>query len=1024
MSKDFQLETVHQLNKHAERLLAALYSVVKEFESDDFQFINSNEATKFLKGKSKDPKFLAYMTSERVEQWGRALRHSYCVLQHARCWQIEAHKTLFDAQAQSGDLDLTWNYIYSFPVLRLFANYVKVHLFLRLIPKAQHAVSLYRRCLAFFGKQDQNLDGLLNFLKLRETLKPVEAELQGLQDHLSSGFKAILPALQMALGPAPTFPWRMLSLVERPRPLLPSDIFFDENYLVLMHLGEICECFLLFGIIFMQYLVSDPFFMDAFVLAYSYCLVIHLYGSINVDIKELFTQVKKFKDKRLEIDMQFMEGGDASWVRQKSSQAYCRRKLTAVCKDFIAACKVDASIVCTKHPIALSLLGFMSFELQLAFSLKTAKPSLDPWSVGDMSEMMFWFCKLVSIMTHMIPDLRRYFLFNLREFDSNYLDTLAHSYVIPQAIYEQIRTLVAALRILNIEDFDNGEDLDLYPCISMSGAISAAFNRFGQAKGITHLSQLLQLISGCYFRLSMFQDPYGEILKVSGIHRFWQYLDHITAIANDFNDHNAKYNVFVLHMCHFYGMDEAAIGEIPTLRAQVKSSYESGVRLMVNTIFSWFKGLQDQCFRDFRQQMSATNAIDESDVAGKESQFAMRKNLKQSDVLLQKITHTLAAMQEIGVIYVLSEEHNVFGELSSKIETIMSLFFREETSPPMELTKKIQTARWALQLICSAANFPFHQTVFKNMLALSSGGDDDKLGPIARGYRKMYKQLATESLKSAYYSNNQEMFVPTGSQGGQSTVFHYMSLPALHALHELIGTNGCYAITKDLAALAGLLTEPLAKSLAQVIKNKSSFEDGFCQFADSEKIIKELGHVSAVLKLRDMFRPFAGGAENIPTKPEFDIDVINAMKKSGILDVITDVTSTKVLGALLSAPYWEKFDYIVEHDAMVDNSHIWARTLDAWIGTAIHEDKKKEVMMFYDQLFLESLNAINKGREVYGSRMKGKWPAMNLIILVDHLVTVSKYADYSQLERRVAYHYIRSLYTAKLGARKSGKSGS
>ena len=1018
MNKGFQLEAIHELNRHAERLLAALYSVLKEFESEEFQFMNSPEAAKFLKGSSKDPKFLAFMTSERVEQWGRLLRHPYAVLQHLRCWQMEAHKGLFDAQSQSGDLDITWNYVFGFPLMQLFTNYVKLHLFLIQLPKAQLSVQLYRRCLAFFGKQDQNLDGLLNFLKSRETLKPVEAELQGLQDHLSSGFKAILPAMQMALGAAPTFPWRMLSLVEKPRPLLPSDIFFREEYLVLIHLTEICECFVLFGILFMQFLVSDPFFMDAFVLVYSYCLVLHLYGSLNIDIKQLFTQVKKFKDKRLEIDMQFLDAGEAGWGRQKSSQGYCRRKLTTLIKDFIAACKVDASIPCTKHPIALSLLGFASFELQLAFALKTSKPALEPWPVGDISELMFWFVKLVSIMTQMIPDLRRFFLFNLREFDCNYLDTLAHSYVIPQTVYKKIATLVSALRTLNIEDFDNGEDLDLYPCLSIAGSICSAFNKFGESKGITHLSQLLQLVSGCSFRLTMFQDPFGLILNISMVHKFWQYLDHLTAIANDFNDPNAKYNVFVLHMCHFYGMDEAAVAEIPFLRTQIKNSYDNGGRLMVNTIFSWFKGLQDQCFSDFRQQMSATTAIHATDVAGKESQLNARKKLKPADVLLQKITYTLAALQDLGVIYVLGEEHNVFAELSAKIETIMStLFFKEETSPPMELTKKIQTARWALQQICSAANFPFHHTVHKNLLALSSGSDgDDKLGPIAQGYRKMYVQLAKEALKSAYFSNNQEMFVPaSGSQSGHSTVYHYMSLPALHALHELIGTTGCYAITKALAALAGHLTKPLASTLAQVLKNRSSFEDGFCQFADSEKIIRELGHVSAVLRLRDMLRPFSGGTENIPTQPEFDVDVINAMKDAGIVDVITDVTVTKVLGALLSAPYWEKFDYDVAHDAITDNSHLWARTFDAWIGTAIHEDKGKQVEFFYDQLFLDALSAIAKGREVYSAKIKaGKWPGMNLIILVDHLVTVSRYADYSQLERRVAYQYIRSLYTAKL----------
>lgn len=997
----FQLETVHELNQHAERLLAALYSVSQELSSDEFRFLSQSEAKNWIKGKAKDPKLTAVLTAEKVQKWGRALRHPFAVLQHVRAWQAAALEALLQVQSVSGDWDLSWNYVYGFPTIQLFSNYVKVHIFLTTIPNLTVPVQLYMRCLSYFGRQDQNADGLVNFLKSRETLKACESELQKLEHHLSSAFKSLLPTLQLCLGLASTFPWKLLSLVERPKPLLPADIFFKDSYVCLMHLGEICDAYLLFGVMFMQYLATDPVYGEAFAMMASYCLVIHLYGQTNIDLRNLFNTVKKLKDKKIDYDASFLESAESNFPRQKSSQGYCRRKLTTIIKEYIAACKVDASIVCTKHAIAFGILGFADFELQLAFNLKKSKPQLDPFVAGEVSELMYWFVNLVALMTKMIPDLQRFFLFNLREFDSNFLDTLAHSYVIPQSIYNKIATLVSALRTVNIEDFDNGEDLDLYPCISMVGSIASAFNKFGQSRGITHLSQLLQLVSGCGFRLSMFQDTFGEILRHSHIHRYWQYLKLFGDLASESTDMNSKFNVFGIHMTHFYGMDEVAVGEIPQLSTEIKTAYGASIGQTLNTIFTWFKELQERCFNDMgRKDHSWCNPTHPEN---------SERLSDPSDFLLQKITFTLAATQEIGVINVLGEEHNVFQEVSSKIGTIMTnLFFQEEARPPMELTKKIQAARWALQLVCSACNFPFHQTVWANLQALSTSNQQDSLGPFGAGYAKKYVELARTVLKDAYYSNAQEMFVPAKErQEGQSVVYNYMSLPALHALHDLIGTNGCLVITKRLAQLAGELMQPLTKLLLQVMQNPNSYRDGACQFSEAEKIINALGHVSAVIKLREMFRPFVG-SQGIPSKPEFDLDLVVPMQEAGVVDLISDNTLISVLGALLASSYWDHFNYDVAHDAIVGNAHIWAHTFDTWIGAARQADKADKTVLFYRLLFekcLLSIDRCSKGKDKH---------AMSLYILVDHIVTDSKFTDYSALEPYVAYHLIRSLYTAKL----------
>jgi hypothetical protein len=159
-----------------------------------------------------------------------------------------------------------------------------------------------------------------------------------------------------------------------------------------------------------------------------------------------------------------------------------------------------------------------------------------------------------------------------------------------------------------------------------------------------------------------------------------------------------------------------------------------------------------------------------------------------------------------------------------------------------------------------------------------------------------------------------------------------------------------------------------------------------------------------------------GFAEELPVLPEHDLDLLKAHPDAGCAKLMDDAKIVDVLGSLIACPYWESFEYDAGHDAIHDNSHLWGRFFDAIIGVAVSE-KKLGADLFYRQLFAKFIQGIMKGKDVVTFKDKKKsYPGLPLMIVVDHVVSESVYADYSQLEQLITYQLIRSLYTAKLSS--------
>jgi hypothetical protein len=762
---------------------------------------------------------------------------------------------------------------------------------------------------------------------------------------------------------------------------------------VLIHLTEICDAFLLFGIFFLPRVQEDPFFLEGWMRAHASGVSIHVFADLNIEVKPVILALKK--QKKIEADVGFLELTDAAIARQRSAQTMKWRRLALLLRDFIAATQFDPSLICSRYGLCLSLLGFASFELCGAF-----KRNLDkrPWEPSDLCELLYYFVQLNDLVAKNVPEIRRFLIYNLHEFDSHYLDTIAHSFSMPLEMFTGLEALIAGLRLIDIEEYDRGTFFDLAPCASLVEAITVTFNVYGLTHGTSHLTSLMHLLSGLALRIGIYQNGLFGFLKVSKLHQFWHYLDYLELIlTKHFNDQTAGFHIAVLQTYHFFGFDEAAVAEMIGLPQFVKDSFQQSMKSVTQAIFSWFKSFQNH----FGDRAAHFEASDRDRL----------QHIQSADSLLHKLTLTLRAIGEIGSVRVMDLGCNIASVVRSDLSDLLQLMFlgNKAVHPPLELHRRVEVAKWSFQQICAAAHLSFPQALQHNLESFASTAEASSL---AVNYLDHYVQLAKEVLPQTFFSNTHEMFVAlTVKPNAPSTAASYLSLPPLHALRELIGRSGCLNIYRALAEVATNIARDLAASFLKILSGPATvFDSGILFVQDPGVLIRQLGHVCAVLRLREMIRPFAGQPKPVP---HADTDLCNALLTGPMRELADNPATVNLFASLLANTYWESLDYDVGHDAVKDNSHLWARFFDLFVGVAANLKTRITPDLFYRQLFLRSLACIHKGRDHYAKK-KQQYPGLDLIILVDHMVSESHYANYSQLEQYVSYHFVRSLYTARL----------
>ncbi|KAH0790249.1 hypothetical protein GPJ56_005822 [Histomonas meleagridis] len=1007
--EEFQLESLIELNKHGERLLAGMYDIIKSFGTSEFQSILTSEVQKKFRPESK--KIPQAPRNLKSGDTYNTLQRPYTILAHFRQFQALALKTLQLCKNQTPTISFVERYPLTLNLIQLYNTYVKLHILLTQYDDFTTIVNLYRWALEAVSKgTDPNGELLDKFLHERSSVKSLESELQFLNEPILNLLSTFTPSIVLIIGHPTSNLWDKLTLSEEPK-YNNSDTFLTIDQLTMIHLREICDFFLCFGFVSMQSLNQQ--LGQAFQLIYKYCLSIQLCGDIFIELKTLWNLFKK--NKKLEFDTSFVETAESDYSKIRPTQENKRLKISVLIRDFISASEVDASLLSTKFGVAFSLLGFAGFEIKNAFRIKATKPNL-PSSNHSISELVYLYGKLTVIYLKSIPDIQRFVIYNIREFDAPYIDTLAHSFTLSQSIYDQLTMLIAAMRTIDIAQYDQGTTYDLSKLLGLIYSLFTAFGRFSINHGASHLVPLLRLLSGVYFRMNLFQNTFLTILQISKISTFWAHINQISEYVGDTKFNESCYNIGAILLVHYCSMDNASISEIRSLPSTLKNHYQVLYKTISNSIRDLCDELQNEHYAKLRKQMLANNLMsDKAQSLGNESSNKARKEILPIASTTRKIGYSMMIAQEIGVVNICGEEHNLPEELRKDLQMYMvEMFSSEHLHPPVEVIRELQTARWIMQVVCSSGAMSLPITLYNSYHTLSDGVES----AFVKMYRNAYSGVIVNKLiPISFYSNSQDAFLPMPGKDNISPA-QYISEPAFQSLQALIGKEGCSLIIDSINNTIGEKIKQLAQTLNK-LSNSVKSEVSYPSFNDPEGLLHNIITLGSILQVRSMINEYTTN-NNSGVKPHLDNNFMNIINESlNGIDLFGDSNDGKfkflaIIASLFSLQYWECFDYDASNDAIKDNSHLISRVLDVFIAYALYQNKIKAPADAYAYFFTMFAKSIQCGMEHFKSNKKVNYPGSNMLILADLFVRCSDYADYGALEQAVSYQLIRSIYATIL----------
>jgi len=1046
----FESESLELLNNHAEKLRASFYKTYLVLNDGDIKPLQGKEITSLLKGlkdgKSPDQVSFPHLSADNIEKFGQILRSPYLGLVHFIDFQRKSIKLFSDVANESRNFDLNWNYVLVINVIKLFTNYIRLHLFLNSIPDIDKVSIVYGYCYKMkTSEYPDSCTMVTTFIKERDTYRILESELQILKDHFYGLFKSVVPVLDRVLNAGMTFTWNVLNLADNPKEYAEDSAFFKMEYIIMMRLMDICECFICYCMINHSILNNNQQFIDVFSLVISHIPQMHLYGEIRTDVRKVFDDFRKIRNKKSD-ELPLFDKQKELIQRMKQIRAFRCRKLIMISKEYVLSSMYDPTVLQTKLVVVLSLLGFCNFEILS----RLCEPVSD--QTFAVISLLSTVTKLVTICMQNISNILRFLVYNFHEYDGPFLNSKIHSFSIPQNDYNRLSRIVEGFKFVNINDYDNGKQYDLNGMRITLMRVMAWFNKYSINHGILHLSSLFELISAIYFRVDLYSHQNNMFLSFIPLNQYWMFKDVFSQISMQSDHPRSLESIGLLQLIHFYSYDINSIEDWPSFPTRIKEHANTLFKNIMKNVSSWLKSLMFDDMKDIREQVSISSLINPvfteknqndkytkiSDIPiGNESFIQNRYCFYGMSQKIFSIASTIRQAKAIGTISTINEPFNVFDEtLSSLGSTIVQMFESVNESSPFELLNQIKSCTVLMQNITPQARIDHidhmqkclqrlqHSPVsISNSLIQLNGS----LGHFSHSFYDMYTQFFRHSLVFAFYSITAQAFFAKPDLPLTATPPHvFASRPGLRTLQEVLGNYGMLVI--DIAAV-DTITEHF-KALSFFIDNylkdcdpnsPPAFASDPLIVIDSNEIIKSLCTIGAIVKFRSLLRnsisiDFSVEPEFSSLKPTIlphqDVLLFSKLKSLSIIKNSQHPHFPALIGSLFSSLYWSTAEYNTLNDAFMDNSHLMCGTIDSIIGVLKVEFPAFDYRNMITTIMRHSFQFIRKGDSILNTKKKRiRWPQLTLVILLDHFIKNSKYGDYSLLEPIVPYKVIRSIYT-------------
>jgi len=1039
-----EVEQLELLIQQGEKLRSSLYVVNKQLNGGSEKPLQSKEIISLCKalmeGKPKEMVTFPHLSYDDITSYGPKMRYSFCVLNHFVEFQKKTIKVLTDVCSESHIFDLSWNYVFVMPVMRLFTNYVRLHLFVNSIPDIEKVPYVYGYCFSKVAKTDSETSELLSFfLKERDNYRLLESELHILKEHFVGMFKSIVPIIDRLLKSGKQFTWNLLNLQDNPMALAKNSSFFKPEYIVMIHMNEICECFICFCLMNLDVLSSVVQFSDVMRLLAAYCNTFQLYGDFRIELRRIFEDVRKIRGKRSD-DISCLDRSRDTAKQILPDREFIIRKLTMILQDYNNGFSQDPTILQSKLVIVMSILGYANFELMTYFAQYTK--DIDP----SLLELLHIVMKVVIFGIRNTEQTARFLVYNFREFDSPLLFSKIHSFTMPQSDYQRFMLMIDAFNSLDIEMFDEGTKYDLTGMRVNIMREMATFNRFSTSHGVMHLAPLFNLISSIFFRVDLFVNVESLFTRIVPIQYFWCFKESFMSMVKQNNHKQSGLTVSLLAVAHFYSNDLNTINEWPEFSGFIKDHVNQISDIICENMLTWARSLQFNEMKEFRNQTSISSLLNRkedngtkdkprtfSDVPiGDESLLKNRRLFTPSYEKLECLVECMTNARQMGAIQVFGEKYVIIDEFMTKLSRLLLAFFESgEVTNPFEIVSQMGSASIILQSAMSAAQVNPSEFIAKSKAELQSVKIDidnstikinGPLGHFCNTFKDQYSDFFKGSLMETFYSMTAQAFLSNGNSKSSQSHF-FASRSALRTLHSIIQTPGMVAID-----FAGANTILMLLNQLEPIMSKYLYQNGTPEFlnnpfviTESPQIIKILCQIGAIQKFRNLLKQSIGvsiqndsnfGFMNPKVNPHEDLLMNSIIGDHPIIGAFQNELFNSFIGALFASPYWLNLNYNAQHDGFLDNSHLIVGFFDIISGSVMSKNLQFDRQKKYSDIFTQCYKSIISGEELNRARNKrAKWPKMGMILLLDHMIKNSRYADYSLLEPVISYQIIRSIYT-------------
>lgn len=1059
-----EIAYVTSLNKHAERILAGLYSVSKMFQdlaADlDTKEINDlySDCHKALKAKvdiNKDPKF-HHLIEDQIKYYGEKLRYPVNVLRHYMFFQQGALNLLQQAARTSKAFSLSWNYVHVQNIMELYKNYIKCYLFVLDLTQYEKVVTIYNYCYQRRnGVPIDELDKFYFHLINRATPLALVNDLKPLNGHIFPMFKTVASVLERILGPSTSFEWKLLNLSDNPENTYPGDTFFKNEYILMMNLDEIIDWFICFIMIGMPYLLADQQILELLKLVAQQKLLLQLHGDYCIEIRKIYERIRRVIKMQ---DMDYFNMFSVEFIdKQTKVRDYRRRRLAMALNEAYAGISSDPSLLPLKIPIILSLLGYANFEVTSSF---TANQFYDIKKFN--TSFLSLFLAIYRLTTFSVKNeaiIKRFIIFNLREYDGPFLNNLINTFHIPQNNYQTIEKFISALQTLDIEKYDNGTKYDLRGLLINIARLMSSFNFYNVSHGVLHLSPLFNMISLLYFHVNLFTNTTEVLLKSMPLHKYWCFTKSFFAISHNFTHDDSYVIPCFLAFAHYYTYDVNTNAEWKGFKGMVMSHVNDILNLASKSISEWARQFQNGFLKDLHDQENIVNINKlQNKVAKPQTDTKQTKNpVKDEHPLLSILVHeesklenrtvldpiakytgllcgSMELIYEIGKIKIFGEEYDIQEMVVDRMkELIQSIFSELRPQAPSDLIKTINSAKYILSIILTSANINPHEIIQSSIDQLiysplvitdkSVSLDKDKqVGYLTNLYAQHFKKFCREKIHKLVYSSKRKCFILPNVTNSES----FASMSSLRDLYKVIGIDGM--ITVDLAVCETV--NEFFDKLNIIVYNEVPRNEKGIPFLNNpsamqhvDTVIGYITHIGCIMQFRNLLREAVDIDPVINPKYQFmakdltpDMDVVLHSKISNnkIVTSLALPLFPVYVGGLLSTAYWAKVQYLPNEDSLSDNSHLIAQCFDAIAGSTLCISKTAPINRIYNNILRNMSNGIKTGNLFHQKNKKVQYPYLTMYIVLDQFVKNSSYADYAMLETTTSYSFIRSVYSILL----------